>query len=51
MDLVCRIELIKDGKYFVVKAHLPNGSTKQYRHRRFEDVLTEMTIDLQDLFE
>jgi ribosomal protein S6 len=48
MELVCNIEIIKAGIYFVVRVHLPNGSIKEYRHHVFEDVLTEMVIDLQE---
>ncbi|MEA3458225.1 MAG: hypothetical protein U9R21_06055 [Candidatus Thermoplasmatota archaeon] len=51
MELVCRIEVIKEGRVFVVKAHLPNSSTKEYRHQNFENVLTEMAIGLQDSIE
>ena len=48
METVCYIEIIKDGRDFVARAHLTNGSTKEYRHHNFEDVLTEMVIDLQE---
>ncbi len=48
MEKVCNIEIIKDGAYFVVKIHLADGSIREYRHHVFEDVLTEMVIDLQD---
>ncbi len=47
MEIVCNIEIIKAGVDFVVKVHLPNGSIREYRHHVFEDVLTEMVIDLQ----
>ena len=47
MEIVCNIEIIKAGVEFVVKVHLPNGSIREYRHHVFEDVLTEMVIDLQ----
>jgi len=48
METVCHIEIIKDGRDFVARAHLSNGSVKEYRHQIFEDVLTEMVIDLQE---
>ncbi len=48
MEMICNIEIIKDGAYFVVKVHLADGSIRKYRHQIFEDVLTEMVIDLQD---
>jgi hypothetical protein len=48
METVCHIEIIKDGRDFVARAHLVNGTIKEYRHQIFEDVLTEMVIDLQE---
>ena len=48
MDSVVNIEIIKEGIFFVARAELANGSTKEYRHPNFEDALTEMVIDLQD---
>ncbi|MFW6120409.1 MAG: hypothetical protein ACOC80_05860 [Petrotogales bacterium] len=48
METVCYIEIIKDGRDFVARAHLASGSMKEYRHPIFEDVLTEMVIDLQE---
>lgn len=51
METVCRIEIIKDGRDFAAIAHLASGSIKEYRHHVFEEVLTEMVIDLQELLE
>jgi hypothetical protein len=48
METVCHIEIIKDGREFVARAHMSNGAIKEYRHQVFEDVLTEMVIDLQE---
>ena len=48
METVCHIEIIKDGREFVARTHLASGSVKEYRHQIFEDVLTEMVIDLQE---
>ena len=48
METVCHIEILKDGRDFVARAHLANGAVKEYRHQIFEDVLTEMVIDLQE---
>ena len=48
METVCHIEIIKDARDFVARAHMANGSIKEYRHQVFEDVLTEMVIDLQE---
>ena len=48
MEKVCNIEIIKDGMYFVVKVYLADGTIREYRHHVFEDVLTEMVIDMQE---
>lgn len=51
MDPLCQIEIIKDGRDFVARAHLASGSIKEYRYPVFEEVLTEMVIDLQEMLE
>jgi len=51
MDTICQIEIIKDGRFFATRVYLGNGNIKEYRHPIFEEVLTEMVIDLQDLLE
>ena len=48
METVCHIEIIKDGRDFVARAHMPDGTIKEYRHQVFEDVLTEMVVELQE---
>lgn len=51
MDPLCQIEIIKDGRDFAARAHLAGGQIKEYRHPVFEEVLTEMVIDLQEMLE
>ena len=48
MVAVCNIEIIKDGDEYVARIHLTDGSTKEYRHKSLEDVLTELVIAVQD---
>ena len=48
MEIIYNIEILKEGDYFIVRVHLADGSIREYRHQNFEDVLTEMVIDLQD---
>ncbi len=48
MVAVCNIEIIKDGNEFVARIHLVDGTTKEYRHKSLEDVLTEMVFAVQD---
>jgi hypothetical protein len=51
MDKICKIEVLKDGGFYKVRAHLNQDASKEYRHSDFEEVLTEMVIDLQDVLE
>ena len=51
MEPLCEIEIIKDGRDFAARAHLASGAIKEYRHPVFEEVLTEMVIDLRELLE
>jgi len=48
MVSVCNIEIIKDGDEFVVRIYLVDGTTREYRHKNLEEVLTEMVIAVQD---
>jgi hypothetical protein len=51
METVCRIEIIKDGIDFSVRVYLASGSIKEYQNQVFEEVHTEMVVDLQELLE
>jgi hypothetical protein len=51
MNTICKIEVIKDGRDYAARVFLADGVIKEYRHPVFEEVLTEMVIDLQDIFE
>lgn len=48
MDSVCHIEIAKEGREFVARANLYGDGTREYRNEVFEDLLTEMVIDLQE---
>jgi len=48
MPLICHIDVIKEGKDFVIRARLADGSIREYRNPILEDVLTEMINDLQE---
>lgn len=50
IEPICHIEVIKEGKEFVIRARLSDGSTREYRNAVLEDVLTEMINDLQEEF-
>lgn len=51
MNPICQIEVIKDGRDFAARVYLSGGSVKEYRHPVFEETLTEMVVDLQELLE
>jgi hypothetical protein len=51
MNPICKIEVVKDGRFFAARAYLSEGRIKEYRHPIFEEVLTEMVVDLQDVLE
>ncbi len=48
MDSVCNIEIVKDGRDFIARAHMNDGTIKEFRNRVFEDVVTELVIELQE---
>ncbi|MCD6572123.1 MAG: hypothetical protein J7K62_02505 [Thermoplasmata archaeon] len=48
MEQVCSIEIVRDGKDFVARVRMSDGSLKEYRNQIFEDMLSEMVIDLQE---
>lgn len=49
METICNIEIIKDGIHFIGRVHLNDGKIKEYCHHIFEDMLTEMVIELEDM--
>ena len=48
MGVVCNIDVIKEGKDFVIRVRLPDGTIREYRNPILEDVLTEMINDVQE---
>ncbi|RLF43803.1 MAG: hypothetical protein DRN29_09510 [Thermoplasmata archaeon] len=46
---LCRIEIVKEGREYVAKAHT-QGGVREYRNIVFEDMLRELVIDLQEEF-
>lgn len=51
MESICHIEIKKDGCDFLVRAKMVDGTIKEFRNLSFEDVITEMVIELQDELE
>jgi len=44
---LCHIEILKSGTMFLARSHL-NGTTREYKNAVFEDMLTEIVVDLQE---
>ncbi len=51
MDPVCQIEIAKEGRFFSARAYLASGAIKEYKNTVFEEVLTELVVDLQEVFD
>ena len=49
METICHIEIVKDGIFYIARAHLNDGKIREYRHHVFEDMLTELVIDMGDI--
>ncbi len=49
MESICKIEIVKDGIFFIARAHLNDGKIREYSHDVFEDMLMELVIDLGDV--
>ncbi len=46
-DMLCQIEITKDGHYFIARTETEAGE-KEFKNTVFEDMLTEMLITLQE---
>lgn len=44
---LCYIEIFKNGTVFVARSHV-NGTNREYKSHVFEDMLTELVVDLQE---
>lgn len=50
-EVLCNIEIIKDNNNFVAKIQSSIGGMREYKSSNFEEVLEQMTMDLQEEFE
>ncbi len=50
-EVLCNIEIIKDNNNFVAKIQSDIGGMREYKSSNFEEVLEQMTMDLQEEFE
>lgn len=44
---LCYIEISKNGNVFHAKSNI-NGTSREYKNHIFEDMLTELVVDLQE---
>lgn len=51
MNQICHIEVLKDRRDFTARAYLADGLINEYCLPIFQEVLTEMALGLQDIFE
>lgn len=45
---LCWIELVKNGNMFIARSNITGGSSKEYKNRILEDMLTELIVELQE---
>jgi hypothetical protein len=50
-ELLCKIEFQKDGNIIVAKLQTDMGGLRVYKGPTFEQVLSEVMLELQDEFE
>lgn len=48
---LCSIEILKDNNNFVARIQSEYGGNREYKSSNFEEVLEQMTMDLQEEFE
>ena len=44
---LCYIEILKNGNVFLARSTI-NGTSHEYKNPIFEDMLTELIVDLQE---
>ncbi len=45
---LCYIEISRDNRLYIIKVHATNEGIREYRGYNFEDLLTELAMDLQE---
>ena len=50
-DVLCNIELVKDNNYFIARIQSEYNGTREYKSSNSEEVLEQMTMDLQEEFD
>ena len=47
---LCYIEISRDNRVYIIKLHTNERGVREYKGYNFEDLLTEMVIDIQEEF-
>ncbi|HLF16753.1 MAG TPA: hypothetical protein VI796_04900 [Candidatus Thermoplasmatota archaeon] len=47
-ETLCQIEILKDGHFFIARTQAEGIAPKEYKNTVFEDMLTEMVVNLQE---
>jgi len=50
-EVLCNVEIVKDNNNFVARIQSDLGGMREYKSSNFEEVLEQMTMDLQEEFE
>ena len=48
---MCNVEIVKDNNNFIARIQSDLGGMREYKSSNFEEVLEQMTMDLQEEFE
>ncbi len=50
-EVLCNVELVKDNNNFIARIQSDFGGMREYESTNFEEVLEQMTMDLQEEFD
>ncbi len=50
-EILCNVEIVKDNNNFIARIQSDLGGMREYKSSNFEEVLEQMTVDLQEEFE
>ena len=50
-EILCNVEIVKDNNNFIARIQSDIGGMREYKSANFEEVLEQMTMDLQEEFE
>ena len=50
-EILCNVEIVKANNNFIARIQSDLGGMREYKSANFEEVLEQMTMDLQEEFE